>query len=141
MYVLSLIDLATRWAEMVPLHSITAPNVAEGLFSIFSRVGFPIEIQSDRGSQFMSELFAEFSKLAGIKHLFSTPYHPQTNGVVERLHATIKAMLRKLSAHNPAEWDRYLSRQQCFSLTDNNRTHLPAFRRFSCCSVVHREVL
>ncbi|GFN91632.1 Pol polyprotein [Plakobranchus ocellatus] len=109
MYVLSLIDLATRWAEMVPLHSITAPNVAEGLFSIFSRVGFPIEIQSDRGSQFMSELFAEFTKLAGIKHLFSTPYHPQTNGVVERLHATIKAMLMKLSAHNPAEWDRYLS--------------------------------
>ncbi|GFO03422.1 gypsy retrotransposon integrase-like protein 1 [Plakobranchus ocellatus] len=108
MYVLTLIDMATRWAEAVPLRSISSQHVTESLFQIFTRVGFPVEIPSDRETQFISELFAEFAKLAGVKHLFSTRYHPQTNGVVEGLHSTLKAMLGKLSAHNPAEWDKYL---------------------------------
>ena len=107
-YILTLVDMATRWAEAIPMRSITADRVAEALFSVFTRLGFPIEIQSDRGPQFRSDLFAEFTKLTGMRHLFSSPFHPQTNGVVERFHSTLKSMLRKLSAHSPSEWDRFL---------------------------------
>ncbi|GFO14355.1 gypsy retrotransposon integrase-like protein 1 [Plakobranchus ocellatus] len=48
-YLLTLVDVSTRWAEAVPLRRITAKDVAEALFSIFTRLGFPKEIQSDRG--------------------------------------------------------------------------------------------
>ncbi|GFR70789.1 Gypsy retrotransposon integrase-like protein 1 [Elysia marginata] len=83
-YLLTMVDVATRCAEAVPLRRITATDVAESLFQIFCRLGFPLEIQSDRGQQFMSHLLAEFNKLCGIKHYVSTQYLPQTNGVVER---------------------------------------------------------
>ena len=56
-YILTMVDMATRWAEATPLRKIIADKVAEALFDIFTRVGFPKEIQSDRGQQFMSHLF------------------------------------------------------------------------------------
>ncbi|GFN74707.1 scan domain-containing protein 3 [Plakobranchus ocellatus] len=70
-------------------------------------LGFPKEIQSDRGQQFISNLLAEFNSLCNIKHFVSTPYHPQTNGIVERFHSTLKSMIRKLSHESPTEWNRF----------------------------------
>ncbi|GFO30063.1 gypsy retrotransposon integrase-like protein 1 [Plakobranchus ocellatus] len=107
-YLLTLVDVSTRWAEAIPLRRITAKDVAEALFSIFIRLGFPKEIQSDRGQQFMSNLLEEFNSLCNIKHFVSTPYHPQTNGIVERFHSTLKSMIRKLSHESPAEWNRFV---------------------------------
>ena len=108
-YILTMVDMATTWAEATPLRKITADKVAEALFDMFTRVGFPKEIQSDRGQQFMSDLLHEFNTLSTIKHIFSTPYHPQTNGVVERFHSTLKNMLRKLAEESPSDWDKFLS--------------------------------
>ncbi|GFO14076.1 Pol polyprotein [Plakobranchus ocellatus] len=81
-YLLTLVDVSTRWAEAVPLRRITAKHVAEALFSIFVRLGFPKEIQSDRGQQFISKLLAGFNSLCNIKYFVSTSYHPQTNGML-----------------------------------------------------------
>ncbi|GFO24726.1 gypsy retrotransposon integrase-like protein 1 [Plakobranchus ocellatus] len=80
-YILTLIDVATRYAEAVPLKRIAAIDVADGLFSIFTRLGFPLEIQSDNSPQFISGVLKELNVLAGVKHIFSTPFHPQTNAV------------------------------------------------------------
>ena len=44
---------------------------------------------SDRGANFMSSVIEEMCKILGIKKLQTTPYHPQTNGLVERSHQTI----------------------------------------------------
>ncbi|GFN79599.1 Pol polyprotein [Plakobranchus ocellatus] len=107
-YLLTLVDVSTRWAEAVLLRRITAKDVAEALFAIFVRLGFPKEIQSDHGQQFMSNLLAEFNNLCNIKHFVSTPYHPQTNGIVERFHSTLKSMIRKLSHESPTEWNRFV---------------------------------
>ncbi|GFN75504.1 Pol polyprotein [Plakobranchus ocellatus] len=107
-YLLTLVDVSTRWAEAVLLRRITAKDVAEALFSIFVRLGFPKEIQPDRGQQFMSNLLAEFKSLCNIKHFVSTPYHLQTNGIVERFHSTLKSMIRKLSHESPTEWNRFV---------------------------------
>ncbi|GFO32953.1 gypsy retrotransposon integrase-like protein 1 [Plakobranchus ocellatus] len=107
-YLLTLVDVSTRWAEAVPLRRITAKDVAEALFSIFTRLGFPKEIQSDRGQQFMTNLLAEFNSLCDIKHFVSTPYHPQTNGIVERFHSTLKSIIIKPSHESPSEWSRFV---------------------------------
>ncbi|GFO00769.1 Pol polyprotein [Plakobranchus ocellatus] len=107
-YLLTLVDVSTRWAEAIPLRRITAKDEAEALFSIFVRLGFPKEIQSDRGQQFMSKLLEEFNSLCNIKHFVFTPSHPQTNGIVERFHSTLKSMIRKLSHESPTEWSRFV---------------------------------
>ena len=122
-YILTMVDMATMWAEATPLRKISTDKVAD-IFDIFTRVGFPKEIQSDRGQQFRSYLLHEFNTLSNIKHIFSTPYHPQTNGVVEGFHSTLKKLLRKLAEESPSDWDKFLSaalfayRQQKHASTD-----------------------
>ena len=55
-----------------------------------------MRLLSDRGANFMSSEIDEISKILGMKKLQTMAYHPQTNGLVERLHQTIKQMIGKL---------------------------------------------
>ena len=107
-YILTMIDHASRYPEAVCLKYITAESVAEGLVSVFCRVGIPKEILSDQGSQFMSEVMKEVNRLLSIKQLITAPYHPMCNGLVENLNGTLKGMLKKVCADQPKEWDRYV---------------------------------
>ena len=107
-YILMLIDFTTRWAECVALKEVTTEVVAEALLGIFSRIGFPSEVLSDRGPQFVSGLMKDVMKQLGIKQVHSTPYHPQSNGLVERINGTIKQMLNRIAHDRPKDWDRYL---------------------------------
>jgi len=127
-YILILIDLATGFPEAIPLREIDSVSVAEALLVIFSRVGIPREILSDRGTQFTSQLMGELHKLLGIKPLFTTPYHPSGNGRVERFHSTLKASLRKLCVDKPKDWHRYLI-PSLFALREipSDRTGFSAF--------------
>ena len=88
-----MVDYATRYPEAIALSSIDTECVAEGLIEMFSWVGVPCEILSDPGSQFMSQLMQEVNRLLSVKHLVTTPYHPQCNGVVEKFHLVLKSML------------------------------------------------
>ena len=107
-YVLTMIDFITGFPEAVPLKDIDSVFVAEALLHIFSGVGIPKEILSDRGTQFTSQLMKELHRLTGVYPLFTTPYHPMGNGRCERLHSTLKACLKKLCIDEPRDWDRYL---------------------------------
>ena len=107
-YILTMVDYATRYPEAVPLKNIEAITIADALFDIFSRIGVPQEILSDRGTQFTSGLFREVTKLLSMRQLFTTPYHPAGNGLVERFNGTLKTMLRRMCAEKPKDWDRYL---------------------------------
>ena len=94
-YVLTAVCMATKWPEAIPLRSITAKAVAEGMLCIFSRMALPLEILTDQGSQFVGKLMRELCLLLGIGRLRTTAYHPQTNGMVERMHSTLEGMLTK----------------------------------------------
>lgn len=107
-YILTVVDFATRYPEAVPLKNIDSETVAEALLGIYSRVGIPKEILTDQGSQFVSDVMKEVSKLLSIKQLATTPYHPMTNGLCERFNGTIKRMLKRVAAERPRDWDRYL---------------------------------
>ena len=108
-YILTLVDYSTRYPEAVALKNITTEAVAEALISIYSRLGIPEEILSDMGMQFISECMSEVERLLKIRHLSTTPYHPQCNGLVEKCNGTLKTMLRKLCADQPREWHRFLN--------------------------------
>lgn len=93
-YLLTCIDRATRWIEVAPLVDITAASIALGFFNCWiSRFGVPLHVISDRGSQFESELFQELSSIVGFHRLRTTAYHPQSNGMVERMHRTMKTAI------------------------------------------------
>jgi len=107
-YILVICDYATRYPEAVALRSIDANNVAEELIKVFARVGVPEEILTDQGPNFISQLLSEVYRLLHIKPIRTTPYHPQTDGLVERFNHTLKAMLRKTAAEEGKDWDRLL---------------------------------
>uniref|UniRef100_A0A8C5PQ64 Integrase catalytic domain-containing protein n=1 Tax=Leptobrachium leishanense TaxID=445787 RepID=A0A8C5PQ64_9ANUR len=106
-YILTVVDYATRYPEAVALRDIHAETVAGALLQIFSRVGFPQEILSDQGTQFTAEVTQQLWRLCGIKPLYSSLYHPQTNGLCERFNGTLKQLLRTFTMSHK-DWERHL---------------------------------
>ena len=107
-YILVICDYATRYPEAIPLRSIDANNIAEELVKFFARVGVPEEILTDQGTNFNSQLLKEVYQLLHIKPIKTTPYHPQTDGLVERFNHTLKSMLRKTATEEGKDWDRLI---------------------------------
>ena len=86
-------------------YHLDAEHVAEEIIKIFARVGVPEEILTDQGSNFMSKLLAELYRLLHIHSIRTSPYHPQTDGLVERFNQTLKSMLRKTVTEEGKNWD------------------------------------
>ena len=78
----------------------------QGYISIF---GAPARLLSNRGTNFMSSIIDEMCTLLGMKKLWTMPYHPQTNGLVERSHQTIMWMIGKLVEDKKADWPGHLA--------------------------------
>jgi len=94
-YVLVICNYATRYPEAVPLRCIDVENVAEELIKLFAQVQ---NILTDQGSNFTSKLLMELYRLLRVKAILTSPYHPQTDGLVEWFNQTLKRMLRKVTA-------------------------------------------
>ena len=107
-FILVVCDYSTRYPEAIPLRRVTAPVVAEQLVELFSRHGIPREILTDQGTNFTSSLLQELYKMLGVTSLRTTPYHPQTDGLVERFNKTLKQMLRRLITGEGREWHKLL---------------------------------
>ena len=107
-YLITIMDFASCFSEVIPVRSIDAETTADHLIQFMLRYRFPMEILSDRGANFMSKLIEATLKRLGIKYIKSSPYHPQSNGMLERWHATVKAMVRKLRRAKK-NWDRMIS--------------------------------
>lgn len=106
-YCLTCVDRFTRWPEAFPLENQEAETVARALYDGWiCRFGVPSRITTDQGRQFESDLFRRLNQLIGSAHLRTTAYHPQANGMVERLHRQLKAAIK---CHTNAYWKRTLS--------------------------------
>ena len=100
-------DYATHYPEAIPMRTVDAEHVAEELVTMFAHVRVPREILMDQGTNFMSKLLAELYNLLHIHPIRTSPYHPQTDGLVERFNGTSKSMLRK-TALEGKDWDQLL---------------------------------
>ena len=108
-YLLVMADYYTRWVEAFPLPDQRAETVARVIVrDIVSRYGVPAVLHSDKGPNFESKLIKELTNLLGIKKVKTTAYHPQCDGLVERLNQTILRMLSKHVAENQKDWDLWL---------------------------------
>ncbi|XP_066965398.1 uncharacterized protein [Macrobrachium rosenbergii] len=93
MYLLTVMDRASRFPEAFPLRKVTSKAVWEKLVEYFCRYGLPCTIQSDRGTNFTSKYFQDRCAELAIQHITSVPYHPESQGVVERFHQTLKSII------------------------------------------------
>ncbi|UYV67074.1 hypothetical protein LAZ67_4003826, partial [Cordylochernes scorpioides] len=108
-WIIVLTDYYTRYAETRAVSEATVKEVSKFLVEdIFLRHGAPQYLISDRGSQFTSNLMKEVMKTCKIKHCFTTSYHPQTNGLTERLNRTLINMLSMYVNTDQKNWDEIL---------------------------------
>jgi len=107
-YLLTVMCQSTRYPAAYPLRSITAKSVVRALSQFISIFGVPRIIQSDQGSNFCSKLFAQVLEQLNIVHNFSSAYHAQSQGVLERFHQTLKSMLRSLCVQMQGDWEEAL---------------------------------
>lgn len=108
-YILTVIDHFTRYAEFIALPDQTAETVAQALVQrIITKIGVPVELITDQGSNFTSELLKQVCKLLRIKKLQTTAYHPMSNGRAERVHQVIPKMLSHYLNKNQSDWDELL---------------------------------
>ena len=88
----------------------TAKTIGKFLYQHYNSIfGAPATLLSDQGTNFMRSIINELCKVLSVKKLWTMPYHPQTNGLVERLHQTIMRMIWELGEDKKAFWPGHLA--------------------------------
>ena len=89
-YLLVVVDYYTRWPEAYAIVHLDAHSIASKLVTEYvARYGAPYSIHSFQGANFESNLMREICLLYDIKKTRTTPYHPQGDGLVERMNRTL----------------------------------------------------
>ena len=120
--VIVITDHFTRYALAYASKTQTAQAIAGILWdNLICHYGFPEQFISDQGRNFESDLIQELCKIAGVKKLHTTPYHPQSNGQCERFNPTLCNMLGTLSDEEKSDWKSHLG---CMTHTYNCTKHV-----------------
>lgn len=107
-YILTLQDDLTKYSLAYPIRSITAEETSECLLHFVSLFGIPKVILTDQGTNFTADLFKKTCDHLKIKQLWSSAYHPQTQGALERSHSTLKEYLKSFVNEDQNNWPRYV---------------------------------
>ncbi|KPJ12974.1 Transposon Ty3-G Gag-Pol polyprotein [Papilio machaon] len=93
---LVVVDSFSKWPEVYEMSNITSNRTIDVFKSLFTRFGYPVHLVTDNGRTFTSQEFFNFCKSNQIKHTFTPPYHPATNGAAERFVETFKSAITKI---------------------------------------------
>ena len=103
------VDYFTKWAEAIPLSSITEKNLTKFIHeNIIFRFGIPHSLVSDNALQFDNQVVRELCDKFGTNKDFFTPYYPQSNGQVEAVNKIIKAAVKRRLDTLERRWDAEL---------------------------------
>ena len=109
--ILVVVDHFTKMAHAVPCSKSISAQETANLFiqHIFRLHGLPAAIVSDRGPQFVSRFWHTLFTCLGTKLQLTTAYHPQSNGLTERVNGVLMQSLRIFTAQQPHHWDQHLA--------------------------------
>jgi transposase InsO family protein len=104
-YVAHMIDHSSklRWGE--PIAQKSAAAVLEVVRRVFKDFGQPAILHTDNGTEFANSQLEEECRLWGTRIIHGRPYHPQSQGVVERANGVLKNAMRKYQRSNPSRTD------------------------------------
>uniref|UniRef100_A0A3P9LW77 Gypsy retrotransposon integrase-like protein 1 n=1 Tax=Oryzias latipes TaxID=8090 RepID=A0A3P9LW77_ORYLA len=110
MVILTVVDRFSKAVHFIPLTQLPSTTETAKILvdKVFRHHGIPSDIVSDRGPQFISQVWRAFCSALGASVSLSSGYHPQTNGQAERANQELEASLRCLAAQNRTEWAEYL---------------------------------
>ncbi len=98
-----------RWVEAFALPDHKVEAVVQKLVDdVFCRFGLPEQIHTDQGPEFESDLLKELCRVLNIDKTRTTAYHPQSDGLVERVNRTLIGMLRGVVSDHQRDWDEVL---------------------------------
>ena len=108
-FILVLGDYFSKWKEAYPIPDHTALTVADKLVSeVICRFGTVKQIHTDQGREFESHLFAHLCRLLGVEKSRTTPYRPQSDGLVENFNKSLTQMLTHFVNEHQNDWDDYI---------------------------------
>eukprot|EP00731_Ephydatia_muelleri_P007459 Em0003g1707a len=107
-YLITCTDYFSKWPEAQALPSKCAEGVAKFVLSLITRFGCFKVCISDQGREFVNSLNEKLFSLTGIEHRIASAYHPQTNGLDERLNQTVTKSLVKYINTDQSDWDEKL---------------------------------
>ena len=123
-------DQYSRFIIAWPTPDIMAKTIAGQFFhKVISVYGAPKRLMSDNGTTFTAEVFKSLCSEYGIRQVFSTAYHPQSQGSVERANRSIITYLRNYVTSRQSDWDTYIS-SMTFALNsaENNPLGYPSYK-------------
>lgn len=104
---------ATRYPDAIPVSSTASRKPIPRLMDAFSKFGVPRVVHTDQGNNITEGLLKQIMSKMGIKHVASSPYHPKSQGCLERLHRTLKSVLTKYAFENDRDWDEGIQIALC----------------------------
>ena len=108
-YIVVAMDYFSKWPEARAIPNCKAETVAKFIYEdIITRHGVPQELLSDRGTSFINKVIEELCENYQMKHRLTSPYRPQTNGMIERFNRTLGECIAKLVQDNHKEWDQFI---------------------------------
>ena len=108
-YIIVAIDYLTKYVEIRALRYQTSSEIAAFIYEeVITRHGCVNYIITDNGRPMISELIKLVCQSFKIKHKTISPYHSQSNGLVERFNRTLDSCLKKLSIEEKKDWEQYL---------------------------------
>jgi transposase InsO family protein len=108
-FILTAIDHTTNWPIARAVPDATEETVAHFIYhEILMNFGCPVEILTDRGSQFMAKVLERYLEAQKIKHLCTSAFHPRTNGKTERFNGVLGGMITKYAKGARHRWDEFV---------------------------------
>lgn len=108
-YVLSIIDHFTRYLQIIPLPNKEAQTVADAFIKEYVTLfGPPRLLVADNGREFHNRLFSQVCQIIQTQTHYTTRYHPEANGMIERSNRVVKDALATLVGEYPDNWDEML---------------------------------
>ena len=106
-----IIDMFSRFMTIYPVKTTDSIDAAEALLNHIGHYGVPAQVQSDKGSQYVNDILAEFVELVGTEHVVGIAYSKEEQGIVERANGKVGEWVRKLIYDRKLEhtlWSKFL---------------------------------
>ena len=119
-YALVIMDYFSKYVRVYPMPDQKTETILDGVLDWVYDFGVPEKLHSDQGSQFEAGLFKIMCDRLGIRKTRTTPYRPQSDGMVEKFNGTLKDMISKYIKKDGSDWDVDI---KAYSFAYNSSVH------------------